>query len=410
MNQKFSKHYWIVMVLGTFCYPIFKLFVNWAYPGVEPWYFRMGTLVFGLSFFGLSHFYPQIKKRIDLAFLIVSFITNIDYLILLLKAYGESYENYYFMGSFIVMIVSLISIRNRNHFKIFFSWVVLSYTIYFGYGYWVKMGFVKNDINNMIFISLIALIAYLQVKVGISTDEQLIKTQSDLAEKSAQLIEKSKMAYLGEMAGGIAHEVNNPLQIISASAELIEIQSNESIQTKAIKENVSRIQQIVESLKIFSGDESLRKESLFNPHDSVSEALLMCQEKFEKKNVHIRTFPKFKVLINGSKQDLTKVLLNLLTNSFESLDGSNQEKKQIMLRVDKVGNDVRITVSDNGPEITDKVLARLFQPFFTTKPIGKGTGLGLSVSQGLIQKMNGQLVFSPTPKNFEIKIPIIHQE
>jgi len=408
MDNKFFKHYMIVMLLGTFCYPIFKFFVHFAYPNFEPIYFRMPTLVFGLSFFILAYFKESIRKRIDLAFLIVSFITNTDYLFLLLKSYQTPAENYYFLGSFIVTVCSLISFKNKKHFNVFLGYILLVYTIFFTNGYLLNNhSFVKNDINNMIFIGLIILVAYLQTRVNIETDRELIETQRDLSQKSALLIEKSKMASLGEMAGGIAHEINNPLQIISSSAELLEMKNGESKETLLIKNTVSRIEQIVENLKIFSGESALSQNQIFEVNDSIKESVSLCVQKFKNHGIAIVFNENESFKVFGVKSEMKRVIINLLSNSFDSIISSNPTDKRIIIDLIDHENEVEIKIHDTGSLITQEISEKIFQPFFTTKKVGSGTGLGLSVSQGLIKKMGGEIGFVIDPKIFYVKIPKI---
>ncbi|MCB0392244.1 MAG: GHKL domain-containing protein [Bdellovibrionales bacterium] len=225
--------------------------------------------------------------------------------------------------------------------------------------------------------------------------EKIIKRQQ------MQLTQSAKLVALGEMAGGVAHEINTPLTVISNHIfnlkTMQELGSmNEEILNESldkIDSTVQRIASIVRGLQNMSRDGSLDKLRMTPLSEIINEAYSMCEERFRSRGIEFIN-PKVskKVQVMCRKVEIAQVLVNLLNNAFDAVQDS--EVKQIAIQVSEKEENIEISVIDSGPGVPEEIQEKLFQPFFTTKPIGKGTGLGLSISHGIINHHHGELYYS----------------
>jgi len=224
------------------------------------------------------------------------------------------------------------------------------------------------------------------------------KALEDLTRLQEIIIYQEKMTSLGEMAGGIAHEINNPLSIISASAQVIErvldtggdpqkiLQSCDYIQ-----KTVARCRDIINNLKDFSRldvDTELEKTDL---QDLLNSVLSMIDHS-RKQKLTIEDFSRDSSFVMCKKISVEQALLNLLTNAFDATE--DVQDGSIVIRPVAQDGRTGIEVLNRGEAISESVQKKMFQPFFTTKGVGKGTGLGLSTSQGLVENCGGQLTYA----------------
>jgi len=240
------------------------------------------------------------------------------------------------------------------------------------------------------------------------TVRELNATIEDLKIKQQMLIQKSKMESLGELSAGMAHEINQPLVIISLSIENILqkiLTEKKSLPASYVEKkiesillNISRIQQIIDNMRIFARDQSSIIFEKVNICDLVSKTLEMVNVQFEADGVTIvcnNLDERANVI--GNIYKLEQVLLNLLSNSrYAVMEKSNRPgnsgfQKRIEIKARRSGNDLIMDVYDNGIGIAEEHLERLFTPFFTTKREGAGTGLGLPIVYGIIKEMNGSI-------------------
>ena len=264
---------------------------------------------------------------------------------------------------------------------------------------------------------------------------RLEQQQEQLKQTQTQLIQSEKMASLGELTAGIAHEIQNPLNFVNNFSEVnreLLTEMKDEIEKKnysevadlandviANEEKINyhgkRADAIVKSMLQHSRTNSGQKE-LADINALVDECLRLSfhgmRARDKSFNVKMDTslqadLPKLKIV----EQDIGRVLLNLFTNAFYSMAKKKQENPDdyeplISIRTEKQGNNVIISVRDNGKGIPGSVIEKIFQPFFTTKPTGEGTGLGLSMSFDIIQKGHGGqlLVDSKEGQYAEFKI------
>jgi C4-dicarboxylate-specific signal transduction histidine kinase len=217
----------------------------------------------------------------------------------------------------------------------------------------------------------------------------------------AKLVATSKLAALGEMAGGIAHEINTPLTVIQGRAgqicRMVTHGTLEAATVHAFAEKIEstsrRIARIVRGLRTFARQGEQDPVQPTEVRAIVDEAVDLCRERFLSHGVELRAGSvDGRVRVPCRSTQIGQVLINLLSNALDAVDQSPTGKKWVDLSVRAVNGNVHIAVEDSGPGIPAELRERMFQPFFTTKPVGQGTGLGLSISHGIVQQHGGSLV------------------
>lgn len=241
-----------------------------------------------------------------------------------------------------------------------------------------------------------------------------LEGEQKLEKTRAQANQSAKMASLGEMAGGIAHEINTPLNIFTMCAEMLrESADDETIDAAAvadaantIEETALRISKIIQGLKSFSRDDSHDDLTLCSVTSVVNDTLALCKQRFTSKGVKIRIgeIPAHWVVM-GRPTSLSQVVLNLMNNSYDAIESLPERWIELSARENE--EFYIVSVVDSGSGIRPDVVKRLMEPFFTTKGIGKGTGLGLSLSKGIVEHHGGALIYDSECKNtkFEIRLP-----
>ena len=238
-----------------------------------------------------------------------------------------------------------------------------------------------------------------------------------------QVVETGKLASVGELAAGIAHEINNPVAIMVEEAGWIEdlleeedFKDGENLQEfmralLQIRTQGRRCKEITHKLLSFARKTDSRiQEAQLN--DMIEEMVLLSEQRAKYSNVTIDThLQKDLPTIRVSLTELQQVLLNLINNALDAMEKTGGTLK-ISSRLEEsgiiVGDHIIIEIADSGPGIPSANLTRIFDPFFTTKPVGKGTGLGLSICYGIIKKMGGSIEVRSVideGTTFTIKIP-----
>jgi len=223
----------------------------------------------------------------------------------------------------------------------------------------------------------------------------------------------ARLAEVGQMAASIAHEINNPLMIIGGNVELLmdktEPGPTYDVLQKTLKAS-QRITTIVKNLRIFS------REGSKDPFESLAVAKLLvttqefCAHRLKKGNARMEIAcedPDLK--IRGREAQLQQILINLVNNSVDAME--NLKEKWVRLEVVRSGPNAILKVMDAGAGIPKATAERLFQPFFTTKPIGKGTGLGLSISQKIVHEHGGRIFVDHSCEHtcFVVELPVAEE-
>jgi PAS domain S-box-containing protein len=250
---------------------------------------------------------------------------------------------------------------------------------------------------------------------GIDVTEEVLSA-GVVSKQQVQLLAASKMSALGEMASGVAHEINNPLTVIQLKAgQLQEAGLDGRMDPERVRGHAAQIESMVERIsKIIASMRTFAREGLNDPMHEVSisqvvdDTLTLCQERFRSHGVDLRlSLPDPCPAVRGRVVQLSQVLLNLLNNAFDSVCEREQERR-VTIQCEQRPSRVALSVLDNGGGVPDSIRPRIFDPFFTTKPPGKGTGLGLSISKAIIEAHGGTLtVESSGPgAKFIVDLPV----
>ena len=228
-------------------------------------------------------------------------------------------------------------------------------------------------------------------------------------QKSAQ---SAKLASLGEMSAGVAHEINNPLAVVSGNVDLLERYLTQPEKFKAkievIRKSIQRISRIVMGLQKFSRTSGSSVMVPLPLTQIIQEAFGFAELKCEKLGIKLEMLPtesSIKVLCDDL--ELSQVFVNLVNNSADAI--KDLDERWIRVAYSEVGEQVKIHVTDSGPGIAPEIHEKLFQPFFTTKAVGQGTGLGLSIVKGIVETHHGKIGLCPehTHTCFELILPIM---
>jgi signal transduction histidine kinase len=285
-----------------------------------------------------------------------------------------------------------------------------------------------------------------------TAEAELLRRNSELTELNAklsmaqeQLVQSEKLASIGQLAAGVAHEINNPIGYIFSNfgtlenymASLFEMLTTyeeaesgicsqeilknvrtvrERIELDYLKEDIAalmseskegivRVRKIVQDLKDFSRVDAHQEWQWANLHHGIDSTLNIVSNEVKYKADVIKQYGELPE-IECLPTQINQVVMNIVVNAAHAISG---ERGKIMIRTGTVGDHIWIEISDNGTGIPKELLPRIFDPFFTTKPIGSGTGLGLSLSYGIIQKHCGHIeVESHLGKGttFKITLPV----
>ncbi len=258
-------------------------------------------------------------------------------------------------------------------------------------------------------------------------EQSLKKAYQELKHTQSQLVQSGKLASIGELAAGVAHELNQPLMVIRGNAQLVKrfiSKGNYAIddllkQMEPIERNTKRMMNIINHLRSFSRQSKSEYYAL-NINQVIKESFLMVGEQLRLRNIEIiKTLDPALPKIMGDTNQLEQVFLNLITNARDAIAEKEDDEKQNEHNADSIEiitkasesnkNMIEILFKDSGNGIHDSVQNSVFDPFFTTKEVGKGTGLGLSISYGIIRDHNGQIKIAetgPQGTTFQVNLPI----
>ncbi len=255
----------------------------------------------------------------------------------------------------------------------------------------------------------------------------LLITTSDITkrlETEQQLIQASKMATLGEMATGVAHELNQPLTVIKTASSLITKKVKRLVNdgddtlltlSEKINKNVDRASKIINHMRQFARKSDMKLQDV-QVNTVIEKALEMFSQQLKLRGIDVilELEPDLPA-ITADPDRLEQVFVNLLINARDAVESKSEirnpksEDKQIVLKTIKAEKHIRIEVRDTGTGIPEAILDKIFEPFFTTKEVGKGTGLGLSISYGIVKDFGGNIWATSVPNQgacFIIEFPL----
>lgn len=232
------------------------------------------------------------------------------------------------------------------------------------------------------------------------TTEEVERREQELREKQEQLVQAAKLATLGELTAGIAHELNNPLNNIGLyignviDGLRLGLGSPEALvdDLEKAQRQVQKATEIISHLRTF-GRVALIDRDLVAINDVIEAALTLIREQLRLHEVEVETsLAAIDGCVEGNWIQLEQVFVNLLTNARDAVAGSPE--KWIRLSSEQREREIVITVEDSGPGVPEGLENRIFDPFFTTKDVGKGTGLGLSITYGIVKEHGGDITVS----------------
>ena len=247
--------------------------------------------------------------------------------------------------------------------------------------------------------------------------KQVDERTRELDGQRMAMVNSSRLASLGEMSAGIAHEINNPLAVIDGAVRLItrtiatngDVQKMEMYLAK-ISKMITRITKIINGLRAFSRDGSQEPMTEFYVERFFADISDLCHSNLSHKKVDLQFILENRDTVMTAREvQLSQVMINMINNSADAIE--HLTEKWIKVECYSKNEDLVISITDSGPGIALEIQRKMLQPFFTTKELGKGTGLGLSISVGIVESHGGKLAYCQNHKNtrFEITLKSYHQ-
>ena len=258
-----------------------------------------------------------------------------------------------------------------------------------------------------------------EILSAVSRAISILDLKRRLHETQARSLQSEKMATLGMMAGGIAHEINTPLNTILLQASTIRGEAEKKTPNKEalirmaqdISGVVTRISKIIKSLQAFSRGKTNDPFLDTKVIHIIEHVTNLCSKRFVEEGVELAVdqVSAEHLMIQCRESEIAQVIFNLINNSKDAVE--KLQEKWVRLETRDVGDSLQIIVKDSGPGIPKNIRERIFQPFFTTKEVGRGTGLGLSVSIGIIESHHGKLTLDEYDAHttFIIQLPKIQK-
>lgn len=290
--------------------------------------------------------------------------------------------------------------------------------------------FIAQKNQNQIFLSIAIILSISSVHAlfqgrtyfkrfleKIQADQALLKSQQDLLEQRAMTEHANRLASLGEVSAGVAHEINNPLSIVTGSLNLLETQMKKNAQLSEQHATyihrsfnaLNRIQKIVKAMSILSMRSSSPIRLEEHPNSIVDQALSIFSEKIYQNRIIVKRDLRCDDHLVCDPTQLTQIIVNLMNNAIDAIQSAERDTDRwILIETESIDRNLVLSISNGGPAIAREVAAKLFTPFFTTKAVGQGTGLGLSISRSIALQHNGDLQYDPVPSHtrFKLSLPL----
>lgn len=333
----------------------------------------------------------------------------------------QTHSEYYCLP--LVMVTLMLFDSNKSGKLIFgiasafVTWILIENSIT------LKIGSISTDsyfpydlISKINFIGAFTILAFFIVIFNSASKKRLLyevglitKLKVDqelLAAERLKVAHSAKMASIGEMSAGLAHEINNPLATILSSISLLrKTKDNEKIfdsTADTIERASDRISQIVEGLKKFSHTSQAMPYKAESISVLIQEAKTLVEMRIRQVAVPIKLVLSSDSHLFCNENEIVQVLINLINNAIDAAKIADEKWVEVLLFDE--GLDVVVQVINSGPVISKSIQDKMFNPFFTTKDIGEGTGLGLSISKGLLDLHNASIQVNANHKNTCLEI------
>lgn len=370
--------------------------------------------------------------------------TGFVFLCLLFKA-GEAPEKA--LWSLVYPLVTLFMLGKREGliwiavFYLFVSGLLIFFCLDFGEGFFIP----ALRLRFLIVLGLVSAMSFMFESVRDKTEKNMLQKKLFLARSEAkyrtafhelkamqdQLVQSGKLASIGELVSGVAHELNQPLMVIRGRVQLIRriLGKNEPLnhdeldkQLEPVEKSTKRMMNIINHLRTFSR-QSRRTLVRLDMNQVVSESFTLISEQLRLHDIEVmEEYASGLPSIRGDKTQIEQVILNLIANARDAMDrgkgraeGDDTVKKILKISTSEASDKhhLEIRITDSGEGISPEALDRIFDPFFSTKEVGEGTGLGLSISYGIVKDHGGKIEVAetgPEGTTFRILLPIADRQ
>lgn len=364
----------------------------------------------GIFVFTPLTFYLEKKGYTNASRLLFLFSCNF-YIFVAIQASGLGFrfDFYYIPALLLALMIDNYESDQQNNLMAGMVLPIIAWfsTRFFGVMFtppvWFTIESNKNLLSSLNFTGAI-IITYVFLKI-------LSKT---IIEQRNKMIISAKMSSLGEIAGSIAHEINNPLSVIIGRAEHTtmkleqkNLDKNEIIaDLKKISETGQKITKLIKSLNTYIRSTTNDPFIVCDIKEVILESVEMLELNFKHKSIDMRIDCKSDLIVNAHPHSLSHALVNLLKNAIDAVE--DLPERWIEVKVSPQIDSVNIQITDSGHGIDKDILNKIMTPFFTTKPLGKGTGLGLSITKKIIEEHKGYLSYDSRSTNtrFVIHLPL----
>jgi C4-dicarboxylate-specific signal transduction histidine kinase len=250
------------------------------------------------------------------------------------------------------------------------------------------------------------------------TTQEMERREHELRDKQEQLVQAGKLATLGELTTGVAHELNNPLNNIGLyignvidRVHLGQLDTEQALaDLEKAMDQVRKATEIISHLRTFGRAATITVERV-DMDDVIERALSLMHEQLRLRAIEVELdLSPDELVVLGNPIQLEQVFINLLTNARDALAEAPERKIRISSRLE--GEQIQIVLADSGPGIPADIQSRIFDPFFTTKEVGAGTGLGLSITYSIVKEHGGEITLADSVDGaqFEIVLPLGGEE